>query len=391
MRTPPTLSPGLSDRLTEAMDLSLSSFHKRYRSSYETPSSSSSPTSSPTLPLQKRYRGTSELIEDTETEGEKPKDEGTDSKSEEATSKDQHQQAVPAEDKIEDVPLGLRYGAARHRALEQVMDTAPSTSEDPKDGTIYRDIECDIPSVRSPVQTPPSPAGTPASPDWSLDPLSDSPLIPSPLATPVPAAALNEGDLLEIGSQLELHRRFNVSRSIDMSYPPVGYDVSTFPLRTTAFCSKRRLFKTPGLVESISLELDLFSDVEEHLKEEITGIVMETMEQYMIKTHGNYGSRVVRPKINDKTHFELKGQYLKKLHENTFSGSKHKDANEHIEKLLEIVDLFHIPEVTQDQEVILFYNGLDVPTRQILDSKGAIPTKTAIDAKIAIQEMAEFS
>nr|GFC05370.1 hypothetical protein [Tanacetum cinerariifolium] len=34
---------------------------------------------------------------------------------------------------------------------------------------------------------------------------------------------------------------------------------------------------------------------------------------------------------------------------------------------------------------------LDVPTRQILDSKGAIPTKTAIDAKIAIQEMAEYS
>ncbi|GJY85196.1 hypothetical protein Tco_0499222 [Tanacetum coccineum] len=43
------------------------------------------------------------------------------------------------------------------------------------------------------------------------------------------------------------------------------------------------------------------------------------------------------------------------------------------------------------QEVILFYNGLDVPTRQILDSKGAIPTKTAADAKIAIQEMAEYS
>ncbi|GJV38084.1 hypothetical protein Tco_1410561 [Tanacetum coccineum] len=43
------------------------------------------------------------------------------------------------------------------------------------------------------------------------------------------------------------------------------------------------------------------------------------------------------------------------------------------------------------QEVILFYNGLDVPTRQFLDSKGDIPTKTAADAKIAIQEMAEYS
>ncbi|GJT58191.1 hypothetical protein Tco_0993245 [Tanacetum coccineum] len=47
--------------------------------------------------------------------------------------------------------------------------------------------------------------------------------------------------------------------------------------------------------------------------------------------------------------------------------------------------------LTDMQEVILFYNGLDVPTRQILDSKSAIPTKTVVDAKIAIQEMAEYS
>ncbi|GJU52444.1 hypothetical protein Tco_1226158 [Tanacetum coccineum] len=43
------------------------------------------------------------------------------------------------------------------------------------------------------------------------------------------------------------------------------------------------------------------------------------------------------------------------------------------------------------QEVILFYNGLGIPTRQILDSRGAIPTKTVADAKVAIKEMAEYS
>ncbi|GJX45535.1 hypothetical protein Tco_0262211, partial [Tanacetum coccineum] len=126
------------------------------------------------------------------------------------------------------------------------------------------------------------------------------------------------------------------------------------------------------------------TDIEEQLEEEATEIMTETMEQYMSKTYRNCGSGVARPKINDKTHFELKGKFLKELRDNTFSGSKHEDANEHIEKVLEIIDLFHIPE-----EVILFYNGLDVPTRQILDSKGAIPTKTAADAKVAIQEMAE--
>ncbi|GJW49878.1 hypothetical protein Tco_0091229 [Tanacetum coccineum] len=47
--------------------------------------------------------------------------------------------------------------------------------------------------------------------------------------------------------------------------------------------------------------------------------------------------------------------------------------------------------LTDMQEVILFYNGLDVPTRQILDSKGAIPTKTIADAKVTIQEMDEYS
>ncbi|GJU52081.1 putative reverse transcriptase domain-containing protein [Tanacetum coccineum] len=43
--------------------------------------------------------------------------------------------------------------------------------------------------------------------------------------------------------------------------------------------------------------------------------------------------------------------------------------------------------LTEMQEGVLFYNGLDVLTRQILDSRGAIPSKTVADAKVAIQEM----
>ncbi|GJS09940.1 retrovirus-related pol polyprotein from transposon TNT 1-94 [Tanacetum coccineum] len=168
----------------------------------------------------------------------------------------------------------------------------------------------------------------------------------------------------------------------------------------------------------------------------------------MSKTRADYGSGVARPKIKYKDNFELKGQFLKELRTNTFSGSDHEDAKEHIEKVLEIMDLFHIPNITIDQEdlktkflskycppartakkmeeintfqqeldenlyqarerfkellmkcpqhylieiqeVVLFYNGLDVPIRQILNSRGAIPSKTA-DAKVAIQEMAEYS
>ncbi|GJW53813.1 retrovirus-related pol polyprotein from transposon TNT 1-94 [Tanacetum coccineum] len=254
--------------------------------------------------------------------------------------------------------------------------------------------------------------------------------------------------------------------------------LSPFENPEQKFRSKRRLFDTPSLIESNLPEFDHNFDIEEQSEEEVRETMTETMEQYMSKTRENYGSGVTRPTINQDTPFELKGQFLKELRDNTFSGSEHEDANEHIEKVLEIVDLFHIPKVTQDQimlrafpvsltgaasrwlrnqpsgsittwevlktkflnkycppartakkmeeinnfqqepdeslfrawerfkellmkcpqhyltdmqEVILFYNGLDVPTRQILDSKGAIPSKIVVDAKIAFQEMAKYS
>ncbi|GKC97689.1 hypothetical protein Tco_1167964, partial [Tanacetum coccineum] len=192
-----------------------------------------------------------------------------------------------------------------------------------------------------------------------------------------------------------------------------------------------RHFKTLSLEELRSPDFNLLSDQEysEEVKEEA---MAETMEQYMSKTRTNYGSGVAWPKIYNKDQFELKGQFLKELRENTFSGSDNEEANEHIEKVLEIVDLFYflnkycppggtakkIEEInnfqkepdetlyqvwelfkellmkcpqhylTEMQEVILFYNGLDISTRQILDSRGVIPTITAADAKTAIQEMA---
>ncbi|GJR38568.1 hypothetical protein Tco_1214252 [Tanacetum coccineum] len=94
---------------------------------------------------------------------------------------------------------------------------------------------------------------------------------------------------------------------------------------------------------------DCLSLVSEYSEEEEAETMAETMEQYMSKTRTDYGSGVARPKIDNKDQFELKGQFLKELRENTFSGSDHEDANEHIEKVLEIVDLFHVPNITVDQ------------------------------------------
>ncbi|GJR99334.1 hypothetical protein Tco_0315843 [Tanacetum coccineum] len=234
-----------------------------------------------------------------------------------------------------------------------------------------------------------------------------------------------------------------------------------------------------GIQETKILQVDLCMLRQNQSEEEVAEAMREpTMEEYMMKTREYYGSRIARPKIDDKAHFELKGQFLKELRDNTFSGLDNEDVNEHIDKVLEIVDLIHIPEVTQDQimlrvfpmsltgaasrwlrnepsgsiitweilknkflskycppartakkmeeinnfqqeydktlyqawerfkellqrcpqhyltdmqEVIWFYKGLDVPTRQILDSKGAIPSMKAADAKKAIQDMADHS
>ncbi|GKA12226.1 phospholipase-like protein [Tanacetum coccineum] len=65
------------------------------------------------------------------------------------------------------------------------------------------------------------------------------------------------------------------------------------------------------LMESNSLEFDQFSDIEEHIEEEVIEIMAETMKQYMSKTSGEYGSGVARPKIDANAQFELKGKFLK--------------------------------------------------------------------------------
>ncbi|GJZ78488.1 hypothetical protein Tco_0643325 [Tanacetum coccineum] len=113
----------------------------------------------------------------------------------------------------------------------------------------------------------------------------------------------------------------------------------------------RRHFKTQSLDELRLSDFNLFSD-QEYSEEEEEETMAETIEQYMSKTRADYGSGVARPKIKDKDNFELKGQFLKELRTNTFSGSDHEDANEHIEKVLKIVDLFHIPNITIDHVML---------------------------------------
>ncbi|GJW45824.1 hypothetical protein Tco_0077470 [Tanacetum coccineum] len=117
------------------------------------------------------------------------------------------------------------------------------------------------------------------------------------------------------------------------------------------FRSSRKHFKTLSLDELRSPDFNFFS-YQEYSEEEVAETMAETMEQYMSKTRADYGSGVARPKYEDKYNFELEGQFLKELRTNTFSGSDHEDANEHIEKVHKIVDPFHIPNITMDQVML---------------------------------------
>ncbi|GKA04841.1 hypothetical protein Tco_0683961, partial [Tanacetum coccineum] len=66
VRVPHTMSSGLSASMAEVAAMSEFALHKRFRSSYE-----SSPSMSPLdLPSRKRYRGTSELVDESEEDEE---------------------------------------------------------------------------------------------------------------------------------------------------------------------------------------------------------------------------------------------------------------------------------------------------------------------------------
>ncbi|GKB09176.1 hypothetical protein Tco_0837488, partial [Tanacetum coccineum] len=84
----------------------------------------------------------------------------------------------------------------------------------------------------------------------------------------------------------------------------------------------RKLFETTSFDHSSSPEFELFFYYEEQVEEEITETMTEpTMEEYMTKTLEAYGSGIARAKFDKDAKCELKGQFVKELRDNTFSGS----------------------------------------------------------------------
>nr|GEV44741.1 hypothetical protein [Tanacetum cinerariifolium] len=123
----------------------------------------------------------------------------------------------------------------------------------------------------------------------------------------------------------------------------------------------KKHFKTLSLDELRSPDFDLFSDQEEYSEEEVTETMAKTMEQYHFKTLSldelrspdfDLFSDQEEYSEEEVTETMAKTMEQYELRDNTFSSSDHEDENEHIEKVLEIVDLFHIPNITIDQVML---------------------------------------
>ncbi|GJU43224.1 hypothetical protein Tco_1200490 [Tanacetum coccineum] len=263
VRVPPAMSPGLSASMAEVAAMSESAFRKRFRSSYE-----SSPSSSPPdLPSRKRYRGTSELVEDDDEEDEEIEESldsdsvtgdedpatgdegpgmGVESRGLDDESHGLDNESHGLDDEGHSVESdGLRNkrwklylrvstasgcGDSHERAFRtwvgQDSGSAPeperpervsasrqptlTTWTDPKDGMVYIDVPAYLPPAPH-VQRPPSPewssSSLPISPAPSIvhSPIS-SPMIPLTVPSPVatPATAETEGFLTKLGAQVEM-------------------------------------------------------------------------------------------------------------------------------------------------------------------------------------------
>ncbi|GJT49598.1 hypothetical protein Tco_0975755 [Tanacetum coccineum] len=176
-------------------------------------------------------------------------------------------------------------------------------------------------------------------------------------------------------------------------------------------------------IKTINIELEHKDDVD---------INTLTMEQYLAWVKDGIRPGVVKPKIGNDVEFEINSNFMRELRRKLFKGTDDEDANEHVRKVLEIADLLYFPGDTHDavmlrvflitlkgpalrwinrlsagyngllfkcshhdlnyqQKVHIFYTGLNIPTRRVLNSIGFIPLMTPTQALISIQVMAEHS
>ncbi|GJX87296.1 hypothetical protein Tco_0339310 [Tanacetum coccineum] len=244
MRVSPAMSPGLTASIAEVAAMSDLAFCKRFRSSYESLPSSSPPD----LPSRKRYRGTSEFVEDDDEkedyeEEDEEVEESSDSDGESEDAKDEgptagddglaagdegpgmrvesislggevvvpegQQWAAPVVETAVSEPLRLGYGALRCQKIALGEGRMPNVFKVGQSSgfvpglerpervltlwqptlTLWIDLEDGITYIDVPAYPPPAPlVQTPPSPEWSSGSLSVSPapsIVPSPISSPM--------------------------------------------------------------------------------------------------------------------------------------------------------------------------------------------------------------
>nr|GEY59145.1 hypothetical protein [Tanacetum cinerariifolium] len=218
VRVSPVMSLTFSVSIAEEAAMPDLAFYKRFGSFYD-----SSP--SPTFLVWKRYRGTSELILDTNSEGDELRDKDDDEEEDEEVeeSLDSDSKSENAEEEgptIEDEDPttgdeGLAVGdespgSERPERVSALRQPTLTTWIDPKDGIAYIDV-LSYPPLAPLVQTPPSP-------EWSCGSVLVCPthsIVPSPISSPMislsvpspvpsPATVEAEGFLTQLGAQVEM-------------------------------------------------------------------------------------------------------------------------------------------------------------------------------------------
>ncbi|GJV09305.1 reverse transcriptase domain-containing protein [Tanacetum coccineum] len=204
-----------------------------------------------------------------------------------------------------------------------------------------------------------------------------------------------------------------------------------------------------GIAGIIGQTKDIYSDMGDDV--DISAL---TIEQYLALIQDNNRPGIVKPKIGDDVEFEINSNFMRELRRKLFAGTDDEDAHEHsisyypqgaglevekrlpagvintwdllekefiwqycspfktAKKLKEIRNfkqemcetlyqaweryndlLFKCPQhdLNNHQKVQIFYTGLDISTRRMLDSRGFIPLMTPTQALKSIQVMADHS
>ncbi|GKD57698.1 hypothetical protein Tco_1291085, partial [Tanacetum coccineum] len=119
-----------------------------------------------------------------------------------------------------------------------------------------------------------------------------------------------------------------LTRSTDILYPPVGYDVSNLLLRQRIdLCGLNNVYVLPN-----NMAYSVKSIHRTDLQKAKTGTMAKPASE------SNYDSDNVTHELNKKTTIEIGDEFVKILQDNAFNRIDGGDVIEHIEKVLEILE-----------------------------------------------------